>query len=211
MLGGFLFLIAIILMRSANATVNPGLSFIPIMGGVGLALIASGFKGIYQYWRELTILGLLAIPKELGLGIFNISHFLSLLITKIVGFILWYLGFQVKTQANHLYFPSGTIIINDACSGVGNLIYLLQVAVIFLLLFPPSNRKNILLAPLVALALAFFMNLVRVGLLAVLSANNPGAFEYWHEGTGSLAFTFTVVIIFGSYYLFLLRQENAKS
>jgi cyanoexosortase A len=205
------FLIGIILLRTANATVNPGLSVIPLMGGFGLALIASGFKGIRQYWRELIILGLLAVPKELGVGLFNISHFLSLLITKIVGFVLWYLGFEVSTQANQLLFPSGGVVINDACAGVGNLIYLIRVAIIFLLVFPLSNRKNIVLVPIVALALAFLMNLIRVGLLAVLSPNNPDAFTYWHEGTGSLTFTFTVVIIFGSYYLFLLRRENAQS
>ena len=205
------FLIGIILLRTANATVNPGLSFLPLLGGFGLALIASGFKGIRQYWRELIILGLLAVPKELGLGMFNISHFLSLLITKIVGFVLWYVGFQVSRQGNQLFFPSGGIVINDACAGVGNLIYLIQVAIIFLLVFPLSNRKNILLVPIVALALAFLMNLIRVGLLAALAPNNPDAFVYWHEGTGSLAFTFTVVIIFGCYYLFLLRRENAKS
>jgi cyanoexosortase A len=151
------------------------------------------------------------VPKELGLGMFNISHFLSLLIAKIVGFVLWYMGFQVSRQGNQLFFPSGGIVINDACAGVGNLIYLIQVAIIFLLVFPLSHRKNILLVPIVALALAFLMNLIRVGLLAALSPNNPDAFVYWHEGTGSLAFTFTVVIIFGFYYLFLLRQENAKS
>ena len=205
------FLIGIILLRTANATVNPGLSFLPLLGGFGLALIASGFKGIRQYWRELIIVGLLAVPKELGLGMFNISHFLSLLITKIIGFVLWYMGFQVSRQGNQLFFPSGGIVINDACAGVGNLIYLIQVAIIFLLVFPLSHRKNILLVPIVALALAFLMNLIRVGLLAVLSPNNPDAFVYWHEGTGSLAFTFTVVIIFGFYYLFLLRRENAKS
>ena len=205
------FLIVIILLRTANATVNPGLSFLPLLGGFGLALIASGFKGIRQYWRELIILGLLAVPEELGVGIFNISHFLSLLITKIVGFVLWYLGFQVSTQANQLFLPSGGIVIADACAGVGNLIYLIRVAIIFLLVFPLSNRKNIVFVPIVALALAFLMNVVRLGLLAILSPNNPDAFAYWHEGAGSLTFTFTVVIIFGFYYLFLLRRENAKS
>jgi cyanoexosortase A len=205
------FLIAIILLRTANATVNPGLSFIPLVGGFGLALIASGFKGILQYWRELIILGLLAVPKELGLGIFNVSHFLSLLITKIVSFVLWYVGFQVSTQGNQILLPSGGIIVNDACAGVGNLIYLIRVSIIFLLVFPLSSRKNIFFVPIVALALAFLMNLIRVGLLTVLSPNNPDAFAYWHEGTGSLTFTFTVVIIFGFYYLFLLQRENANS
>jgi cyanoexosortase A len=124
---------------------------------------------------------------------------------------LWYLGFQVSTQANQLFLPSGGIVIADACAGVGNLVYLIRVAIIFLLVFPLSNRKNIVFVPIVALALAFLMNVVRLGLLAILSPNNPDAFAYWHEGAGSLTFTFTVVIIFGFYYLFLLRRENAKS
>ncbi|MFM7574180.1 MAG: archaeosortase/exosortase family protein, partial [Snowella sp.] len=138
-------------------------------------------------------------------------HFLSLLITKIVSFVLWYVGFQVSTQGNQILLPSGGIIVNDACAGVGNLIYLIRVSIIFLLVFPLSSRKNIFFVPIVALALAFLMNLIRVGLLTVLSPNNPDAFAYWHEGTGSLTFTFTVVIIFGFYYLFLLQRENAKS
>ncbi len=204
-------LIAIVLMRSANATTNPGLSFMPLIGGLGLALVASGFKGLQQYWREFILLSLLAIPQELGLGIFNISQALSLIIAKIVGFTLWYLGFKVSIEANHLYFPSGGIVINDACAGVANLFYLLKVSIIFLILFPLSKRKYIVIVPLVALALAFIMNLFRVGLLAVLAPNNPQAFEYWHEGTGSLVFTFTVVVTFGSFYLYLLRRENHQT
>lgn len=204
-------LIAIILIRSVNATLNPGLSFMPLVGGLGLALVASGFKGLHQYWREFLLLSLLAIPQELGVGIFNIAPALSLIIAKIVGFSLWYLGFQVSIAGTHLYFPSGGIVINDACAGVSNLLYLVKVSCIFLILFPLSNRKIVMIVPFVALTLAFIMNLFRVGLLAVLSPNNPQAFEYWHEGTGSLVFTFTVVIIFGSFYLYLLRRENHQT
>ncbi|MEB3310457.1 MAG: cyanoexosortase A [Snowella sp.] len=200
-------LIAIVLMRSVNATTNPGLSFMPLVGGFGLALVASGFKGLGQYWREFILLGLLAIPQELGVGILNIAPTLSLIIAKIVGFTLWYLGFQVSIEGNQLFFPSGGIIVNDACAGVANLIYLFKVSIIFLILFPLSQRQTMVIVPLIALALAFIMNLFRVGLLAILSPHNPQAFEYWHEGTGSLAFTFTVVVIFGSFYLYLLRQE----
>jgi cyanoexosortase A len=209
LLGGLL--IAIVLLRSANAVVNPGLTLIPLISGMGLALLASGFKGLGQYWREMIMLGLLAIPAELGIGILNIANPLALVITKLVGFSLWYLGFQVSTQGNHLYLPTGGIIINDVCAGVNNLTYLFKVSIIFLLLFPVSGWKKRLSVPLVALILAFVMNISRVAILAVLSPSDPNAFKYWHEGEGSLTFTLIIVILFGTYYLFLLRREKTLS
>lgn len=208
LLGGLL--IGIVLLRSANASVNPGLTLIPIISGLGLALLASGLKGLDQYWRELLLLGLLAIPSELGIGIFNIAHALALVITKVVGFSLWYLGFHVSIQGNHLYLPQGGIIINDVCAGVNNLTYLLKVSIIFLLLFPLSSWKQRFCVPLVAVGLALLMNISRVAILAVLSPTDPDAFKYWHEGEGSFTFTLIIVVLFGTYYLSLLRREKTS-
>ena len=201
-------LIGVFLLRSLSASGNVGVTILPLLGGLGLALFVSGFQGLKRYWREFILLGILAIPGELGISILNISHTLALVITKIVGFLLWYIGFQVSVEGNHLYFQTGGIIVNDACAGVNNLTYLVKVSVIFLLLFPLKSPKKRWIVPFVALVLAFVMNLFRVALLAVLSPSFPGAFEYWHEGQGSFVFTLVIVILFGCFYLSLLRQET---
>ena len=201
-------LIGIVLLRSFNAQINPGLTIIPLLGGLGLALLASGFAGLKIYWRELLILSLLAVPRELGYALGNVANSLALLTAKLSGFFLWYLGATVSVVGNTLRFPEGDVVITEACAGVSTLLYLLKVALIFLLLFPLSQRLYAWLVPFFALGLALGMNILRIAILAVLSPTNVDSFTYWHEGEGSNLFSLISVILFGSFYLFLMRQDR---
>ncbi len=200
-------LVVLTLMRLSFVASNPGLSILPLVAGIGVSWIAAGFAGPRIFWRELVILSLLAIPRELGLGIWNIAQPLSLIVTKLVGYSLWYLGFTVKVETNQILFPGGGVIINETCAGVGNLIYVVQVAVIASLLFPLSRWSWRIGIFFLAIALSFTLNLLRVGILAALHPVMPEAFVYWHEGDGALVFTVMVIVGFCSLYLWLMQRD----
>ncbi|MFN5516253.1 MAG: cyanoexosortase A [Cyanobacteriota bacterium] len=204
-------LIAIFLLRSFNAALNPGLTILPLLGGLGLALLASGWGGPKVYWKELIILSLPVIPRELGHGIFNLSYPLSLLTAKLSGFLLWYFGAEVTVLGNALRFPTGEVVISEACSGVSNLVYLAKVAVIFLLLFPFPQKFYRFLIPLFALTLALGMNVFRIAILALLSPASPDSFVYWHEGEGSTLFSLVNMVIFGTVYFALWGRATAPA
>ena len=176
----------------------------PFIAGVGLALLAAGFSGLRQFWRELTILFFLGIPRVLIASAVDISP----LTAKFSAFLLWYAGFDVTRDTVFVRLPGGAVQVYEGCSGLEAMTYLLGLAVVFMMMFPLSRPKKIL-TPIVAIALGFVVNAIRVALMAVLAAaNNKPAFDYWHEGTGSLIFAIASVIMFGAFCLLLLRRER---
>ncbi len=186
---------------------DPFLRISPFMMALGLSLIASGFRGLKQFRQEITILFFLGVPSILISSLIEISAFTA----KTSAFILWYLGFDVSVQGVYVNLPTGSVKVYGGCSGMEAMTYLLGLAVICLVMFP-IKRNHKIIVPIVAVILGFVVNGFRVALMAVLVASNkPGAFDYWHEGDGSLIFGMIAVLIFGLFYLFLIRQSESHS
>ena len=199
-------LIALVLLKSTSYSDNlPYVS--PLISAVGLGLVASGFKGLKQYWQELLVLFFLGVPHITLYSLIDISP----LTAKFAAFVLWYLGFDVSLKGLNITLPGGGVEVYSACSGMESILHLWGLAVLFLVMFPINGRPKILL-PVVAALLAFVVNGVRVVLMAVLAAsNNEEAFQYWHKGDGSLIFSMISVLIFGLFCLFLLQLDEAKN
>ena len=186
-------LIASVLIKSAA---NPYFGFLfqisPLLSGLGIALIASGIKGLKQYSQQFILLLAISIPETLLLQLFD----LSMVTAKFSAFFLLYLGFDVSLQGVNLMLPTGAVEVNPGCSGLENMIWLLRLAALFLVLFPMSLWKQVLV-PLMALSLGFLVNSVRVALMAILVAySNQDAFKYWHEGDGAQVFSLISAFIF---------------
>jgi cyanoexosortase A len=178
----------------------------PFISAIGLALLASGLKGLKQYWQEITILFFLGVPKLVLTSLTDISP----LTAKFSAFVLWYSGFEVSLQQEiFIKVPPGSIKVYSGCSGVELISHLLGLAVIALLMFP-LKRKKIILVPIMAITIAFIVNGIRVALLAVIVTKQQ-AFDYWHEGDGSRLFGIIAVLMLGLFYFFLLRQEEEKN
>lgn len=178
----------------------------PVISAIGLSLIASGFKGLKQYWQELLILFFPCVAYV------TLQFFIdiSVLTGKFATFILWYLGFQVYRQGVNIILPTGVVEVNQSCSGLENILHLWVLAVLFLVMFPPAGYKKVLV-PVMASILGFGVNGVRVALMAILVASdNHKTFQYWHTGDGSLIFSMFSVLIFGLFCLFLLRLDEPK-
>lgn len=198
-------LIALLLIKSISLTSLGGFLYLsPAIFGFGLALLASGFKGLKQYRGELLVLSSISLPKVLPLSLIDIS----LLTAKFASLILWYTGFEVARNGVYIYLPTGSVEVYPGCSGLELIFQMLTLALLFLLMFPQKGKQKIIV-PIIAATLGFVVNGVRVALMAVLVAQgHKEAFDYWHQGDGSLIFSLIAVLLFGLFCWFSLRKTE---
>ena len=185
---------------------DPLLSVAPFVSGVGVSLIASGFRGLKQFRPELIIVFFLGVPRVLIESVVDISPVTA----KVSSFILHYLGFQVFLREGiYIHLPQGAVKVFYGCSGMESMTYVLGLSVVCLIMFP-IKKSDRFFVPIVAIITGFLVNACRVALLAILS--NEGqqeSFIYWHEGEGSLIFGMIAVAIFGLFYWFLINRADA--
>ncbi|MGQ9870227.1 cyanoexosortase A [Leptodesmis sp.] len=203
---GLLLLVFILLRTALSGDSVSSAWVIPLLSALGVGLMASGFKGLKQYWKELVIFGLLAIYPFLKLLLQIID--LSEITAKAANVMLWYVGFNVQRQGVFLILPTSRVEVYGACSGLQSILQMLAISVLFLLMFPIRSHVKKLLCVVIAVLIGFFVNAIRVALMVILNnAGNKSAFDYWHEGNGSLVFAAISVFIFGCFcWLTFLRQ-----
>lgn len=200
-----LILITFVLIKSI---VDPYFGFLfqisPLLSGLGIALVASGFKGLKQYNQEFILVLAISIPETLLLQLVDVS----MITAKFSAFFLLHLGFDISLQGVNIVLPTGAVEVNPGCSGFESMIWLLRLAALFLVLFPTIWWKQILV-PILALVLGFLVNSVRVALMAILVAySNQDDFKYWHEGEGAQVFSLISAVIFCACCYFLIRGDE---
>ncbi len=183
--GGLLLLL--LLLKSIGYCEQSFLIGYPFIAGISLALIASGFRGLKIYGRELVLLFFLGIPEVLLSKLTDPSPITA----QFASSFLWYAGFPVTQNGIYLQLPGGNVQVYSGCSGVVAMAQLLGMSVLFLTLLPlPWKRHQKLILPIAAVAIGFVVNSLRVALMAILvSQKQMAAFDYWHEGSGSLVFS----------------------
>ena len=175
----------------------------PFVSVLGLALMASGRRGLGQYRQELIILLALGLPKLLLPSLPDISP----LTAKFAAFTLWYTGFPVSLQGVHILLPAGGVEVVPSCSGLNLICYMLGIAAIFLVMFPTARFQK-WVAPIVAMAMGFLVNGLRIAMLAALSGYSPDLFDYFHNRGGSLFFVTVSVMLFGIYCWFSISWST---
>lgn len=185
------------------------LNIFPLISTFSVALLASGFKNLKQYWREFILVFILAVPDGIiGIIIANTIN-LSLLAAKFSTFFLWYLGFNVYRQGIYVILPTGTIEINTACSGFNAIMLLLRLSLLFIMMFPTELYKKVL-ASIGGIFIAFIINGMRIALMAVLVAySNQQSFDYWHGENGSQIVSTISILIFGIFCRLLIRENES--
>ena len=190
-------LLAMLLLKSTGYCEASFLIGYPFLDGIALALIASGFRGLRIYWRELVLLFFSGIPEVLLSKLTDPAP----LTAQFASSMLWYSGYAVTQRGIYLDLPGGSIEVYSGCSGVVAMTQLLGMSILFLMLLPlPWKWFQKLILPVAAIAIGFLVNAMRVSLMAILVAQKQmKAFEYWHDGSGSLVFsvigTFVLVIL----------------
>ena len=205
-------LLALVLLRS-TALPEAGLILRaqPFIAVLGVCLLASGIQGLWQYQKELSIFGFLALYTvfELMLRSLDLAH----LTAKIATFMLLYAGFPVQRQGVFLRLPTGGVEVYGGCSGIQNTLFMLCIAVLFLAIFPLRSLSQKIICVLVAALVGFLVNSMRVALLAILVTSFPKeVFEYWHGGSGSVVYSMISVLLFGLFcWVAFLRSPPSAS
>lgn len=179
------------------------LKFVPVLIALGMALLASGFKGLKQYWREFAIVLMLCIPDgALQDGIEKLLN-ITTLTAKFSTFGLWYTGFTVVRRGADIILPTGSVSVNIQCTGITSAVMLLKATVPLLFLFPTTAFKRTLLVGC-AIAIPFVLSVSRVALLAVVVSNKQ-TFDFWHGPVGNEIFSTGAILIFGGVGNWLLQ------
>jgi cyanoexosortase A len=205
-----LLLIALVFVKSISLfwVESYFLKIFPLMAAIGLGLMASGIKGLKQYWRELIIALLLCIPDSLLVQIIEELCKVTTSTAKFAAFVLWYTGFQVSRQGANITLSSGSVVVSTLCTGISTALLLLKLSVVFILMFPTDWLKKILV-PIGAIFIAFVTSGFRVALMALVVSNHQ-AFSYWHGGEGNQIFSTIAILIFGLFCRFLLQSEGKQ-
>lgn len=190
-------LIAIILWKSITIFWYEAyfLSLFPLMAGLGVALIASGFNNLKQYWREIIIIIFICLPgsyweNELIEKYFYVSQSTA----QFAHFWLWILNFNVARKGVIILYNTGGVLVNYSCTGTVIIVLLLKLTLLLILTFPTSGKQKFWLV-FDAISLGFILGGIRVIILTLIVNNKP-IFTYWHGSEGASIFSTMSMIIF---------------
>lgn len=202
-------LLGLVLLKSLSlAEYDPFLRLSPLLSALGLGLIAFGLKELKQHWQELLLLLVLAVPTELLYEPLNQLIHLPKFTAIFSSLVLWYLGFNVSLQGETIILPTGSLFVGPECSGIVTQLWLLQLAMLLVVIFPLNWIQKILV-PVVAVTTGFVVNGFRIAKLAVFAASNIEAFHYWHSERAQI-FSMLSVLIVGLFCLLIIRQEETE-
>ena len=189
------------------------LPLFPLGMAIALGLIASGFKGLAQYKQELFFIWFLFFPEGvIGHLIDNTIH-ITVLNAKLATYFLYYIGFEVASQGNQVLLTLPELgrfkaIVDYPCAGIPMMLLMLKFSLLLIALAPLSKQEKRLI-PLMAIALGFFLGVVRVAILTLLIPNSD-QFTYWHGAQGSQIFSTLAIIIFAGFCYWILERKQVK-
>lgn len=182
----------------------------PLLVGLSVGLLASGWRGLAQYWRESIVVLLLSIPAEYYINsLFGRAVPFQETIVSIATFVLWYLGFEPTRQGNTIQLPDGAVEVTYACTGTDAAAMLLKLAIVFALVFRLSWKQRALVAAAAPL-IGFGSGAIRVAVMAHL-VSDAEAFWYWHGAAGNAFFSTAAILAFGALCQFIVsRNQQAQ-
>ena len=189
------------------------LPLFPFIIAIALALIASGFKGLSQYWQELFFAWFLFFPEgAIGHAIDNIVR-ITILNAKFATYFLYYIGFDVASKGNQVLLSLPELgqfkaIVDYPCAGVPMILLMLKFALLLISLTSLSKQEK-LIVPAFSIVLGFLLGVVRVSILTLLIPN-PTKFDYWHGAQGSQIFSTLAITIFAGFCYWILERKQTK-
>jgi exosortase len=141
----------------------------------------------------------------------SVAFPLKLFVTRLsVGFMKL-IGIVVVREGNIIMFPSVTLEVVDACSGIRSLLSLLVIGVAyaFFLQISPLRRAAIIFS---AVPIAIIINGVRVIITGILAQHfGGGAAEgFFHEFTGMAVFVVSMLLLFAVGAVIKGKERSAE-
>lgn len=180
--------------RLASEFFTMRLSLVVVLAGIVLYLLG---KGVFKVL--LLPLAYLLFMIPLPYILYDAVAFpLKLFVTKVSVQALQFLEITVLREGNILVFPSVTLEVADACSGVRSLVSLLAVstACAFLVDLSPLRRAVLMSS---AIPIALVTNVIRVIITGILAQywGKAAAEGFFHECAGMSVFVIALVLIAG--------------
>jgi len=142
-------------------------------------------------------LGYLIFMVPIPYIIYDLAAFpLKLFVTRVSVAFLKIVGVVVMREGNIIMFPTTTLEVADACSGIRSLISLLAIAVAYAFVVRTSNtRRWLIICSAVPIAVA--TNAVRVIITGVLAQwwGAKAAEGFFHEFAGMAVFLLAMVML----------------
>jgi exosortase len=122
---------------------------------------------------------------------------LKLMVAKYSVLALRMLNIPVMREGNIIIFPSITLEVADACSGIRSLMSLLALSTAYAMYLSVSTWKKSVIV-LMAIPIAIFANWLRVFVTGVLAQNwgAKAAEGFFHEFAGLAVFALAMMLLF---------------
>jgi exosortase/archaeosortase family protein len=186
-------------------------SLLPLLAGMGLALLAAPLSQLGSFLPSLAVLALL--PMFRAVGWLTPVGPLSVVTAWITQQILTIGGTTAEQVGTLVKLQGGGVIVSGACAGLSILLQLLLVAVIFAMAFPMRHRWQNVLMLLGAALIGMGSNGMRITVLALLStsnlANKQWWFDFFHDHWGSLLFSGLGMQLFVWLYVYWMARQVA--
>jgi cyanoexosortase A len=200
------------LWRGAQVAYLDAVTFVlPLVLGLGLALLCVPVRRLGEFRVELAVLALMFVALL-------ILHFmpekaLSEATAEITYWILLALGQDAQVQGRLVALPRGGVYVAGSCNGVEVVAQLLVIAVVFLLAFRMKSPARMLAILVLAPIFAILGNALRITLLALVVDSDwawkSEIFKFFHDEYGALVFSGITVGSYGWAYLVILEGDLA--
>lgn len=186
-------------------------SLLPLLAGMGLALLAAPVSQLRSFLPSFSLLALLPVIRAVG-WLTPVEH-LSVTTAWLTQQMLLLGGTTAEQVGNLVKLKGGGVIVSGACAGLNILLQLLLVAVIFAMAFPMRHRWQNGLMLLGAPLIGIVVNGMRITLLALLItsnlANKQWWFDFFHDHWGSLLFSGLGMQLFVWLYVYWMARQVA--
>lgn len=186
-------------------------SLLPLLGGVGLALLVVPARQLRLFVKPFGVLAFLPVMRAVG-WLMPLEP-LSLATAWLTQQLLMISGFTVQRFGTVLRLSGGGVVVGGPCAGLNMLLQLLAIAVIFAIAVPMRHRWQNGLMIVVAPLLALIVNGMRIAVLALINASNWSNktwwFDFFHWHWGSLVFAGVAMQLFVWLYLYWMTRQLA--
>lgn len=180
----------------------------PIMATIGMALVASGWKGLRQYWQPILLAATLGIPIPFFFSAIEAVIPVNVLTAQFANSALWYGGVKVAQDGISIVSQYGAVEVARGCAGLPPIFMLTRITLMFVLVFPVTVAQMWIMFSS-AIVIAFVVNSLRVSLLVLISSQDD-LFKYWHAGDGSQIFSVVAVSILLALCNWLTRDNDEE-
>jgi cyanoexosortase A len=167
----------------------------PGFAGLALALITTGWK-LSIYRREFAILVLLILPPGLLGRILELAVGSSIqkVIAQSAAFVMHYFGVSLISQDITIFFKTGALKIEYACTGIPIWILLVQLSSLIIISLRLRHTEIINML-IMATGLTWALATIRVVIMAAVMTQ-PASFDYWHGTAGGQIFSTIAIVLF---------------